>query len=366
MAIVWETSSGSLGTIEERTAFTTTLSAINATTFTLHAGTMPTGLFVTISGIVKGTPSEVSKDTTSKFVIRATDGTNSADRTFTITVQGPDAPSFTTPAGTILTLNDGEYIDTSIIATDIDNSIIKYYQTTGNLPKGVTFNNQTGNLQGIATPDQLISDTRQVGWDMNAFDIPSTAWDEIYRSQSKSRYYDFTIRITDGETSSERNFDIYVATADEYRCDSINTTADGLYGPKTTIYVTTDASSNRKPVFTTPAGSIGVFTHENYHIGKIDVTDPDADLLQQNVNTIAYSLLSGSLPPGMSLDTQTGEIFGTISTQVDNEKTYEFTVKVTRVTEGSLNISASRTFSITVHNDRASTIAWTTPTELVI
>ena len=366
MAIIWQTSAGSLGTIEERTAFTSTLSATNATSFSLHAGTLPTGLHVTTAGILKGTPSEVSYDTTNKFVIRATDGTNNSDRTFTITVQGPDAPAYTTPAGTILTLNDGEYVDTSIVATDIDNNIIKYYQVGGNLPKGVEFNTQTGKLTGIAMPEQVLSDTRVVGWDMNPFDIPTTAWDELYRSQSKSRYYDFTVRVTDGETSTDRNFDIYVASADEYRCDSTDITADGLYGPKTTIYVTTDASSNRKPVFITPAGSIGTFTHENYHIGKIEATDPDSKLLQESLNEITYSLVSGTLPSGMTLDSQTGEVFGSISTQVDSEKTYTFNVKATRITEGDFDVSASRTFTITVQNDRASQISWATPTELVI
>ena len=366
MAIEWTTSSGSLGTIEERTAFSTTLSATNATSYSLHAGSMPGGIYVTTGGIVKGTPSEVAYNTTSKFVVRATDGTSSSDRTFKLTVQGPDGPVYTTPAGTILTLNDGEYLDTSIIATDTDNNILKYYQIGGNLPNGVTFNNQTGSLVGIVAPEQLISDTKVVGWDMNPFDSPSTMWDDIYRSQSVSRYYNFKIKVTDGELNAERSFDIYVASADEYRCDSSDTTADGLYGPKTTIYVTTDASSNRKPVFTTPAGNIGVFTHENYHIAKVEVTDPDADLLQQNVNVIAYSLLSGSLPPGMSLDTQTGEIFGTIATQVDNEKTYTFIIKVLRTTLGSLSVSTTREFSITVRNDRASLIKWTAPVELAI
>ena len=128
MAIVWTTTAGSLGTIEERVAYTRTLTATGATAFTVHAGSLPSGLYITSNGVLKGTPSEVAQNTKSTFVIRATDGIASADRTFNLTVQGPDAPSFTTPAGTILSLTDGEFIDTTIVATDSDDDIMPKFQ----------------------------------------------------------------------------------------------------------------------------------------------------------------------------------------------------------------------------------------------
>ena len=366
MAIVWTTTAGSLGTIEERVAYTKTLTATGATSFSVLAGSLPSGLYLTTTGVLKGTPSEVAQNTESKFVVRATDGTVSADRTFNITVQGPDAPTFTTPAGTILNLTDGEFINTTIVATDSDDDIIKYYQSGGELPPGVTFNQKTGRITGIVTPQQDLSDTRVTGWDMNPFDQSATQWDDIYRSKSVSRYYRFKVRVTDGATETERQFDIYVATADEYRADTDRTTADGKHSPNSSITITADSSSNREPVFITPSGNIGVFTHENYHIAKIEVTDPDGDLLQQNVNTITYSVIIGQLPPGMSLDDTNGEIFGTIATQIDDEKTYTFTIKATRTTRGSLNVSAQREYSISIRNDRATQISWTTPEEITI
>ena len=366
MAIIWTTPSGSLGTIDERVSYSKTLLATNATSFSLLAGSMPSGLYVASGGEIKGTPSEVANDTTSKFVVRATDGTTSADRTFKLTVRGPDAPAFSTPAGTVLSVTDGEYIDTTIVATDIDNNIIKYYQADGVLPPGVSFNQRNGKLTGIVSPLQVASDTRQTGWDMNPFDQLTDLWDDIYRSKSVSRYYPFKVRVTDGETEDARQFDIYVASADEYRADTTDTTADGLYGPNSSITVTADRSSNRKPVFTTPSGLLGTFTHENYHIVKLDITDPDADLLAQNVNTISFTLSSGTLPAGMTLDSSTGEIYGTLDTQIANETTYEFSVKAQRTTEGSRSVSTTRAFSIKVQNDRANAVSWTTPVELVI
>ena len=88
--------------------------------------------------------------------------------------------------------------------------------------------------------------------------------------------------------------------------------------------------------------------------------------MQQNVNTITYSVIIGQLPPGMSLDDTNGEIFGTIATQIDDEKTYTFTIKATRPTRGSLNVSAQREYSISIRNDRATQISWTTPEEITI
>jgi len=68
----------------------------------------------------------------------------------------------------------------------------------------------------------------------------------------------------------------------------------------------------------------------------------------------------------MELDPSNGEIFGTIGSQIDDEKTYTFTIKCQRVTEGSLSVSAQREFNITIRNDRAGAISWATPVELTV
>ena len=125
MAIIWTTPSGSLGTIDERVSYSKTLLATNATSFSLLAGSMPSGLYVSSGGEIKGTPSEVAQDTKSTFVIRASDGTTSADRTFSLTVEGPDAPSFTTPAGTILHTGDWKIDQNPLIGEKINENKLK-------------------------------------------------------------------------------------------------------------------------------------------------------------------------------------------------------------------------------------------------
>jgi hypothetical protein len=67
-------------------------------TLSVISGSLPPGLRVEGHAIV-GTAYEVSKDTTFRFVLRATNIDGVSDRTYSITVQGPDAPIWETPAG---------------------------------------------------------------------------------------------------------------------------------------------------------------------------------------------------------------------------------------------------------------------------
>ena len=48
---------------------------------------------------IVGTPFEVARDTQSRFVIRATNSFGKRDRTFSLTVIGPDNPNWVTPEG---------------------------------------------------------------------------------------------------------------------------------------------------------------------------------------------------------------------------------------------------------------------------
>ena len=76
--------------------------------------------------------------------------------------------------------------------------------------------------------------------------------------------------------------------------------------------------------------------------------------LQANllIGTVEYSVVSGSLPAGLSLNASTGVISGTLSQQAT--QTYNFTV---RASAGGAEPSANRAFSFTVNT---TTVAWST------
>jgi len=91
---------------------------------------------------------------------------------------------------------------------------------------------------------------------------------------------------------------------------------------------------NNTPVWQTPAGSLGTFG-ENVNISVSATATDDS--------TITYSLASGSsLPSGITLNSTTGTISGTLPDILSNT-TYTFTITAS----DGVNTSISRTFSIT-------------------
>ena len=84
----WTTSAGSLGSFSAGDSISITFAATNATSFAKTSGTFPPNLnFNTSSGVLSGTESGTSADTTYSFTLRATDAQGqTADRSFTITI----------------------------------------------------------------------------------------------------------------------------------------------------------------------------------------------------------------------------------------------------------------------------------------
>ena len=109
------------------------------------------------------------------------------------------------------------------------------------------------------------------------------------------------------------------------------TNASGLSGEKSGV-INVDSA----PTWSTSAGNIGAGTVENI-AASISTSASDAD-----GDTIAYSVQSGSLPGGLSLNSSSGAITGTPSA-VSGDTTSNFTL---RATAGSK--TADRAFNIVV------------------
>ena len=87
-APAWTTSAGSLGTNAAGSAVSYTVAATGATSFALQSGSLPGGVSLnTSTGVISGTESGATAETTYNFTLRATDAEGqTADRAFSITI----------------------------------------------------------------------------------------------------------------------------------------------------------------------------------------------------------------------------------------------------------------------------------------
>ena len=87
-APAWTTSAGSLGTNAAGSSVSYTVAATGATSFAVQSGSLPGGVSLnTSTGVISGTESGATAETTYNFTIRASDAeAQTADRAFSITI----------------------------------------------------------------------------------------------------------------------------------------------------------------------------------------------------------------------------------------------------------------------------------------
>jgi hypothetical protein len=256
------------------------------------------------------------------------------------------------------------------VATDTDTAAgqnLVYEVVQGSLPPGVTMT-LNGKISGVV--ELAIDDAYgpQGGYDFDAFPdfsalTPSDGgeptnvkniYDRTVVSKSRSVNYDFIVRVTDGVSSVDRNFNIFVYSADYWIVSNSQVTIDQTL--LTDNAITMDLHTGRPPVFTTES-DLGTFRHDNAVVIRIDVSDFDP--LQANLE---YSITSGALPTGLSIDLNSGEIYGTLARQSAVEVDYTFTVRANRVVATGLNTFSERTFTMKVIGEINIGIDFTTPT----
>ena len=355
--ITWITPAGSLGLLTERILVSIPLDATSNTgtvTFSLIAGSLPRGLRL-VGNAIKGSPVEVKVYTESKFVIRADDGTDIEDRTFTIGIDGSDIPLWLTkegflnvgPAEAYFVLDNAqvnfqlEAYDSDITAGDK----LEFYliPNGGVLPPGLTLS-KDGLISGFTdpifaveyltdpyggydtTPMDVIPldflDAKSNGFDTFYYDDVTYDYNEPSRTPRKlSRVYNFVVGVTDGINTETRLFKIYVVTEEFLRADNSIVQVD-------TNLFQADANSDRTPIWITES-NLGRFRANNYVTIFLDVYDPPT-----LSGTISYFLLPtnpdatpSKLPPGMELDSISGEIAGKVPYQARVSKTYSFTIR---------------------------------------
>jgi hypothetical protein len=357
MTISWVTPAGSLGTIVERNTLEIAVlatSSYGTVTYSLIAGRLPRGLRLT-NNVIKGSPVEVRRFTDYRFVIRANDGTDIEDRTFSISVDGSDLPYWLTQQGFLRVgqnnayfVLDNAYVEFQLEADDTDinaGDSLEYYLVPvgGELPPGLSLS-RTGLISGFTDPVFAVdySAVQTGSYDTAAFDIlpldrpearsngfDSFLYDNVtfdYNEPSRaprrlSRFYTFIVAVSDGVNEVRRVFRIYVVTEEFLQADNSILQVD-------TNLFQADATGDRVPLWITES-NLGRFRADNYITIYLDVYDPVS-----LSGTITYFLLAtnpdGSasvIPPGLVLDTITGELAGRVPYQAAITKTYQFTMQ---------------------------------------
>ena len=329
-------------------------------TVKLISGSLPLGCRLSGNTIV-GTPREVSRETVSTFVLRATYNNEISDITLSIKVLGADAPEWQTPADLLAAGNNNTYyildnspIDFQLEVIDTDTAAgqtLEYFigSKGGVLPPGIQLT-KDGRLVGVVDPILAIEKAAgtgsydEVGFDYESksgydWSVPSAnGFDSFYydttiydlstptKSPKKlNRYYEFTVSVSDGDTVSDRTFRLLVVGDDFFRSDTtIMQVGTGVF--------TADNTHIRVPIWLTPR-DLGYRRANNYVTLVLDVLDPNTVL-----GVVSYYMKAtnddgsaSTLPPGLVLDTTTGEIGGKVPYQPQVTKEYKFTVAAKRL-----------------------------------
>jgi len=340
----WVTPAGTLGTIPEGVFYRIPLEAESDSTvyYRVIAGRLPPGIEINETGIlsgnpqaraaVQGVPLDVSRDTTSQFAVRAyttrTIGTATvidrlADRTFSLTVAGLSTVTWTTPAGSIGTYFDG---------TQITDLMVEYYNPdpgsvntvsliAGSLPPGLTVS-RSGIISGYITP--------------NSYALLSTT-------------YSFTLKVGNLISSDVRTFSILVYARAALTADDTYLTADNTF-------VTADEGPVLTPIITTPTGSIGTTRSDNFYAFQFTGLDFVGNAFEFVAET--------SLPPGLTLDPNSGWLYGYIPYAGILSNDYSFDLVAQEVANPSVQ-SEPYTFSLTITGPINSDIVWLTPADAV-
>lgn len=354
MSSLWTVSNNfKLGEIEENVTTSISLPLENNNIETkLISGQLPLGLRLE-NNQIKGTPFEVDRPTTSTFVIRAEYENKIADRTFFILVQGADEPRWITNEGRLPIGSNGTFfildnslIDFQLLADDPDipaGDQLEFRLTRGELPPGINLS-LDGRLQGIIDPILAIDVNVVNGnYDINTLDVLPFDFGFDVAPGSRiprklNREYFFTITVYDNVSSVSREFRIFVVGDDFARADNtIMKAADGVF--------TADFTFLRVPIWLTPS-NLGVRRANNYITIFLDAFDANTfeGELIYILEPVNDDGSDSALPPGMSLDPQTGEVAGRVPYQPAVTRDYKFTINAFRFNERLGLISVFGTF----------------------
>ena len=366
----------------------------NGLTYKIISGKLGDGLQMFNTGLIQGVPvieGFPTVDTLSNydqtFTVRVSDHKgNIADRTFNMSIIAIANPQIIPKNVSLGTYYDGYYLDLQLTAVDPNPTApITWDIISGALPKGVTLSTD-GKIVGYIEPfysaqDEYILGWSVPGWDYVPWDAPTAA--------AKSKTYRFTARVFDGSRYDLSTYSIDVRAKMSFTVDNDILLAN-------TTVLTTDLDDKHSPYITTLPQELGVQRQLSNFAFKFNGRDLDGEkiryaVVSQNLTTfsegphdwdelpyvpgeirpgvgfdmVGFDQLEQALPPGLTLDPDTGWLTGHIGSQIEERKTYTFQIYCYQVDYPDRR-SRLVTFTLTVLGELYNVITWLTPSDLGI
>ena len=370
---IWITESGFLGTLTEQVSVSIPIYATGTTiTYELISGSLPSGISLSNTGIISGTPSLVYVETTNKFVIRAKNAEGANDRTFHLNTLGPTAPVWTTPTingalevGPIENWQDPlsepyiinrQHINFQLSATtDIlpPGKSLFYFiaDNDGQLPPGITLTN-TGNIIGFVNDQTIVDYTTTVKsryaadpYDKNPYDFEGIN-SSIGGTTYYNKVYQFYVTVTDGVAESKQVFKINVKDP-AFLTDKLESP---VLDPAQT-YI-----RNPVPPQWLINTNLPTIRSNNRFILPLTVYDP-----YPGTGSVVYSAET-PLPEHFTLNTGTGIVVANLPYSSAFLTEYNFSITATKTFRLYATTTATTaTFTMTVLGDDATYINFVTP-----
>lgn len=371
---VWTTPVGLIADIIENTGFTYNLaySGVPTPSVTLIAGSLPLGLSMNSSGVISGVATIETVDKQYDFAVRIENVDGFADRSFYITVSDI-LPIWSSPA------NLGSYLPNVPFELDLSVSdpggITKIFEKiAGSLPSGLTMNSfgkiygTTGDvtvatlytfsirciLDGIKFIDKTFTIT------IDPLAVPQPLWltpSGLIANILTGEAFSTSVLAIDPLGGSVTYSILPAYLPPNITLNSITGEISGtLISPQSQIYAipvtaTLGAVSISRtfllnannlvtyPVsWITPSGNLGTILEGEKSIFGVRA---ESDSIW-----VRYELISGSLPAGLSVDINTGDIWGIAENQVTADTEFTFTIRAYNE-----YMSADQTFSLTLINN---------------
>jgi hypothetical protein len=312
-------------------------------TYSIRVGALPAGLTLNPStGQISGTPTSAG---TSNFTVTATDSASATgSRAFSLVVGTMTVNPATLPAGTV----GVPY--TQALSTSGGTGSITYSVSAGALPAGLTLNASTGAITGTPTTAAASSFT------ISAVDSIGVTASRAYSvtigaalalnpptlpNPTVGMAYAQTLAATGG--SGSYTFSITAGTLPAGL--TLNASTGAITGTPTaagpgtfTVTVTDGAGSSASRAYAVDvAPSTLVLESTTLGNGVVGTPYNQAIVVSGGTAPYAFTLASGLLPAGVTLNASTGALVGTPTTA----GTYAFTVRVVDASGASASFAQS-------------------------